>query len=188
MREKRSVGWNTRPNGGVCISIIKCVAKLRKEELQDIQWMVFVGKQTRRFSSMAAIGTAVQSIFQDGARKWSRSKKTTQGRRGLTREMQFARTLDRRRAILDEGFELIECWEHDFKERPQYPKKKKDTFPHALGFDIEALLDTSKRKRAMKDLLFESEHVPMSVSLADILDRVPEYISSKDPKELIRRF
>ena len=90
-------------------------------------------------------------------------EKTNQGRRGLTREMQFARTLDRRRAILDEGFELIECWEHDFKERPLYPKKKKETFPHAIAFDIEASLDTSKRKQAMNDLLFESEHVPMFV-------------------------
>ena len=115
-------------------------------------------------------------------------EKTKQGRRGLTREMQVARTLDRRRAILDEGFELIECWEHGFKERPLYLTKKKDTFPHAIVFDVEALLDTSKRKRAMKDLLFESEYVPMSVSLADILDRVPEHISSKDPKELTRRF
>ena len=102
--------------------------------------------------------------------------------------MQFARTLNRRRAIVDEGLELIECWEHDFKERPLYPKKKKYAFPHAIVFDVQALLDTSKRKQAMKDLLFESEHVPMSVSLADILDRAPEHISSKDPKELIRRF
>ena len=77
--------------------------------------------------------------------------------------MQFARTLDRRRAILDEGFELIKCWEHDFKERPMCPKRKKETFPRAIVFDIEALLDRSKRKQAMNDLLFESEHVPMSV-------------------------
>ena len=42
-------------------------------------------------------------------------KKTKQGRRGLTREMQFVQT------IVDEGFELNECWEHDFKERPLYP-------------------------------------------------------------------
>ena len=55
-------------------------------------------------------------------------EKTNQGRRGLTREMQFARTLDRRRAIFDESFELIKCWEHDFKERPLYPKKKKGNF------------------------------------------------------------
>ena len=38
------------------------MAKVGKEELQDIQWMVFAGKQTRCFSSMAAIGMAVQSV------------------------------------------------------------------------------------------------------------------------------
>ena len=68
--------------------------------------------------------------------------------------MQFARTLDRRRAILDGGFELIECWEHDLRDRPLYSKKKKETFLPAIVFDIEALLDTSKCKQAMKDLLF----------------------------------
>ena len=68
--------------------------------------------------------------------------------------MQFARTLDRRRAILDEGFELIERWEHDFKDRPLYPKRKKEAFLPAIVFDIEALLDTGKCKQAMKDLLF----------------------------------
>ena len=133
---------------------IVCVAKVGKEELQDIQWMVFVGKQTRCSSSMTAIGRAVHSVFQDGERKLSLSKKTKQSRRGLTREMQFVRTLDRRRAILEEDFELIECWEHDFKGRPLYPKKKTETFPPAIVFDIEALLDTSKCKQAMKDLLF----------------------------------
>ena len=82
MRERRSAGWNTRPNGGVCISIIKCVAKLGKEELQDMQGMVFVGKQTRCFSSIAAIGMAGQSVFQDGARKWSLSKKQSKAGEG----------------------------------------------------------------------------------------------------------
>lgn len=45
-------------------------------------------------------------------------------------------------------------------------------------FDFEALLDTSKRKQATKDLLFESEHVPVSVSFADDLDRVPKHIGT----------
>ena len=58
------------------------MAKVGKEELQDIQWMVFVGKQTRCFSSMAAIGMAVQSVFQDGARKWSLSKRQTKAGEG----------------------------------------------------------------------------------------------------------
>ena len=50
---------------------------------QDIQWMVFVGKQTRCFSSMVAIGMAVQSVFQDCTRKWSLSKKQSKAGEGL---------------------------------------------------------------------------------------------------------
>ena len=49
--------------------------------------MVFVGKQTRCFSSMAAIGMAVQSVFQDGARKWSLSKKKARQERADTRDV-----------------------------------------------------------------------------------------------------
>ncbi|CAH3185071.1 unnamed protein product, partial [Porites evermanni] len=64
--------------------------------------------------------------------------------------MQFARTLEKRQAILDESFELIECWEHDFKRRQLYPKKKTETFPHIIVFDFESVLDTSKRKQATK--------------------------------------
>lgn len=77
-------------------------------------------------------------------------EKTKKGKRGLTREMQFARTLERRQAILDEGFQLIVCREHDFKRRQLYPKKKRETFPHIIVFDFELVLDTSKRKKAPK--------------------------------------
>ena len=77
-------------------------------------------------------------------------EKTKQGKRGLTREMQFARTLERGQAILDEGFELIECWEHDFKRRQLYSKKKTETFPHIIVFDFQSVLDTSKHKQATK--------------------------------------
>lgn len=38
-----------------------------------------------------------------------------------------------------------------------------------------------------KDLLFKNEHVPVSVSLVETLDRGPTHISSKDP-ELVSRF
>ena len=44
-------------------------------------------------------------------------EKRKEGKRFLTREMQYARTLERGKAILKEGFELIECWEQDFNER-----------------------------------------------------------------------
>ena len=131
---------------------------------------------------------AVQSIIQHNERKWSLSKKTKQGKRTLTRDMQYSRTLERMKAILEAGFELVECWEHDFHERPIYLKKKTETIPHAIVYDFEALLNTIKRLQATKDLLFENEHVPVSVSLADTLNRQPEHISSKDQEGLIRKF
>lgn len=55
-------------------------------------------------------------------------------------------------------------------------------------YDFEALLDAIKRLQATKDLLFENEHVPVSVLLADILNRELEHICCKDPKEVIRKF
>ena len=41
---------------------------------------------------------------------------------------------------------------------------------------------------ATKDLVFENEHIPVSVSLADTLNREPEHICSKHPQELVRKF
>ena len=137
MREKWSVGWNTRPNGGVCISIIKCVFKVGNERA-GYPVDGFCWETNAVFQFHGCHWHGCPECFPGRRKEVVAFEKTKQGRRGLTREMQFARTLDRRRAILDEGFELIECWEHDFKERPLYPKKKKDTFPHAIVFDVGA--------------------------------------------------
>ena len=52
--------------------------------------------------------------------------------------MQYTRTLKRKKAILEAGFELVECWEHDFHEKPIYLKKKTRTFPRAIVYDFEA--------------------------------------------------
>ena len=62
------------------------------------------------------------------------------------------------------------------------------TYPHAIVYDFEAYQDTSKAVRPTSDLFYESEHVPISVSLADTLNPEPEYIVSRDPAELIRLF
>ena len=40
----------------------------------------------------------------------------------------------------------------------------------------------------MRDLPYESEHVPISVSITDTLNSEPEYIVSRDPNELLRLF
>ena len=82
MREGQLVEWNTKPSEGVCLSIIKCVVTVGKEEVQDIQWMVFARKQTLCFTCMPAFGIAVQGVFQDGQKKWSLSKKQRKARGG----------------------------------------------------------------------------------------------------------
>ena len=63
-----------------------------------------------------------------------------------------------------------------------------ETYPHAIVYDFESYQDTSKAVRPTSDLFYESEHVPISVSLADTLNPEPEYIVSRDPAELIRLF
>lgn len=103
--------------------------------------MGFAWNQSRCSSFMAAINMAVQGLIQTSERQWSLSKKKEQGKRKLNREVQYAPTLERRKAMLKEGFELVECWEGDFHASPIYLDKKTETFPHATMFVFEALLD-----------------------------------------------
>ena len=121
-------------------------------------------------------------------KRWAAFEKTNQGKGKLTRDMRYARTLERRKAILEAGFELVECCEHNFHEKPIYLKKKTETFLHAVAYIFEAMLPVIKSLQATKDLLFKNEHLPVSVSLADTLNREPEHIISKDPEELVRKF
>ena len=89
------------------------------------------------------------------------------------------------------GYNLVERWEHE-GPRPWWneklPPKRNETYPHAIGFDFEAYQDKTKASNPTRDLSYESEHVPISVYIADTLNPEPEYICSKDPEELIRLF
>ena len=53
-----------------------------------------------------------------------------------------------------------------------------------IVFDFEAYQDPWEKEMPTA----ESEHVPISVSLADAFDREPKHISAKDPNELLRKF
>ena len=109
----------------------------------------------------------------------------------ITRKKAYQMTLGRNSEIEVAGYKLVVRWEHE-RLRPWWndrlPKKRNDTFPHAIIFDFESFQDPTKRTVATKDLLFENEHTPVSASLADTLNRKPEHICSKDPQELIRKF
>ena len=109
----------------------------------------------------------------------------------MSRKTAYELTLLRTQFLRKEGYRVVEKWEHE-KPTPWAntccPKVETKTYPHAIVYDFEAYQDTSKAVRPTSDLFYESEHVPISVSLADTLNPKPEYIVSRDPAELIRLF
>ena len=109
----------------------------------------------------------------------------------MSRKTAYERTLMRTQFLRKEGYRVVEKWEHE-KPTPwanmHCPKVETETYPHAIVYDFESYQDTSKAVRPTSDLFYESEHVPISVSLADTLNPEPEYIVSHDPAELIRLF
>ena len=95
----------------------------------------------------------------------------------VTREDVYQRTLRRNEANVKVGYNLVVWWDHErpYPRRCRLPGKQNEMFPHAI-------------ETPTANLVFESEHIPVSLSLADTFDRELERISAKDPKELIRQF
>ena len=89
------------------------------------------------------------------------------------------------------GYNLVERWEH---EQPspwlgcKLPRKQNETYPHAIVYDFESYQDKTKASNPTRDLSYESEHVPISVSIADTINTEPKYICSRNPDELISLF
>ena len=109
----------------------------------------------------------------------------------MSRKTAYELTLLRTQFLRKEGYRVVEKWEHEKPtpwENTRCPKVETETYPHAIVYDFESYQDTSKAVRPTSDLFYESEHVPISVSLADTLNPEPEYIVSRDPAELIRLF
>ena len=89
------------------------------------------------------------------------------------------------------GYTVVERWEHELP-RPWWhdrcPPKGNETYPHAIVYDFESYQDKTRASQPTRDLSYESEHVPISVSITDTLNPEPEYIVSRDPNELLRLF
>ena len=112
-------------------------------------------------------------------------------KRPMNRKTAYDLTLQRTQFLRKEGYRVVEKWEHEKPtpwENTHCPKVETETYPHAIVYDFESYQDTSKAVRPTSDLFYESEHVPISVSLADTLNPEPEYIVSRNPAELIRLF
>ena len=111
--------------------------------------------------------------------------------KAITRKVAYGLTLMRTKQLRDAGYTVVEKWEHEAPApwtATRCPEKQTETYPHAIVYDFESYQDKSKASNPARDLSYESEHVPISVSIADTLNPEPEYIASKDPTELIHLF
>ena len=109
----------------------------------------------------------------------------------LKRKDAYGLTLMRTQFLRDSGYTVVEKWEHEKPapwETAGCPERQTATYPHAIVYDFEAYQDARKAERPTRNLFYESEHVPISVSIADTLNPEPEYIVSRDPNELIHLF
>ena len=114
----------------------------------------------------------------------------------ITRAHVYQRTLARSQTLRSCGYTVVELWEHEAYDeyepapwlKDRVPAKKNETYPPAIVYDFEAYQDKAKAFQPTKDLRYETEHVPVSVLIADTLNREPEYICSKNPAELIQKF
>ena len=109
----------------------------------------------------------------------------------ITRKVAYQRTVRRTQLLRAAGYTVAERWSHE-APRPWWndrcPPKRNETYPHAIVYDFKSYQDKTKATLPTRDLSYESEHVPISVSIADTLNPEPEYIVSKDPNELIHLF
>ena len=62
------------------------------------------------------------------------------------------------------------------------------SYPNATFFDFESYQGKTRRKQPTPELMIESKHVPISLSIGDTLEREPTHICDAEPKEQIRKF
>ena len=103
----------------------------------------------------------------------------------------YNKTLEVEQKIRDAGYNLVVMWQHDLPKICKSIKLediKTQHYPHAIVYDFEAYLDKTKKYVATKDLIFENDHTPISVSIGDTMNSKPTHIVSDDPKDLINKF
>ena len=106
-----------------------------------------------------------------------------------TREELYTVTEARKKALREAGYRMIEKWEcDDMKTKERNPKKQTKTNPHAIFYDFKSCHNKTKRKEATDSLTYKNAHVPILVSIGDILEHKPTHICDPDAKTLIQKF
>ena len=74
------------------------------------------------------------------------------------------------------------------KNRSKDTKQQNKSYPHAIFHDFEAYIDKNKQRELTDTLTLAGEHVPISESVGDTLERKPTHICKRNPAELINKF
>ena len=102
------------------------------------------------------------------------------------------RMLQGNETIVQAEYKLVVRWEHEsMRDHTQgvesFHASRMRRF-HTQLCSILRLSRPSEKETPTADLVFESEYVPLSVSLADTFDGEPKHISAKDPNEPLKKF
>jgi len=112
------------------------------------------------------------------------------GKGDKTLEERFKATTERTAKLRKASYQVIEAWgcEVGWIKDIDHPKEETKSYPHACFYDFETYRDDKKRKEVTPMLTIENEHVPISVSIGDTLEREPTHICERDPAVLVRKF
>jgi len=110
-------------------------------------------------------------------------------RNNQTREDRYQATMKRTALLRKDGCRVIEAWACEVGETVDDPSRAETkSYPHAILYDFEVYGDNNQRKELTPFFTIEKEHVPISVSIGDTLEREPTHICERDPAELVRKF
>ena len=113
----------------------------------------------------------------------------TEKQPGKTPNQLYRATLAKTAALRREGYTVVEKWGCEYRyEGTPLPAKKNKQYPYFIFYDFKALHDKSQAGRPTSRLVYESVHVPISVSIGDTKERAPTFITDGDSKRLVARF
>lgn len=110
-------------------------------------------------------------------------------KKGETLDDKLKQTTQRTEELKKAGYNVIETFYCDAKPQKTKAKlKETKTYPHAILYDFKAYGNNNQRKEPTKFLTIKNEHVPISVSVGDTLEKEPTHICEKNPGTLIKKF
>ena len=111
----------------------------------------------------------------------------------MTMQKKYEQTLATTATLRAAGYTVVEVWENHLGKMPTDnlpPISQNAIYPYCIVYDFEAYQDPEGCKcgRPTPDLFYESEHISVSVAIAENFSNHTEYLVNTDPERLITRF